>query len=105
MYNNIDEIISEAKASGSHFFDESAMRFFSSRILPTIYGGCYFITSERDSYRDTNPRFYTIRKYNGGLNISDVGGHCAYKTRKQAISVVTKLVKQEKNNKFLSTTV
>ena len=60
QYTSINQIISEAQSAGSHFFDEATLRFFSSRIKSNIYGGCYFITSERDNYRDSNPRFYTI---------------------------------------------
>ena len=95
QYTSINQIISEAQSAGSHFFDESTLRFFSSRIHSKIYGGCYFITSERDNYRDSNPRFYTIRKYEGGLKIETVGEFCQYKTRAQAVSAVNKLIKTE----------
>ena len=95
QYTSINQIIYEAVSAGSHFFDDSTLRFFSSRILPTIYGGCYFITSERDNYRDSNPRFYTIRKYEGGLGIETVGDFCQYETRAQAVSAVNKLIKTE----------
>lgn len=94
-YTSINQIIHEAVSAGSHFFDDSTMRFFGSRILPTIYGGCYFITSERDNYRDSNPRFYTIRKYEGGLKVETVGEFCQFKTRAQAVSAVNKLIKAE----------
>ena len=50
QYTSINQIISEAQSAGSHFFDEATLRFFSSRIQSKIYGGCYFITSERDNY-------------------------------------------------------
>ena len=95
QYTSINQIIYEAISAGSHFFDDSTLRFFSSRILPTIYGGCYFITSERDTYRDSNPRFYTIRKYEGDLKVETVGKFCQYKTRAQAVSAVNKLIKAE----------
>ena len=95
QYTSINQIIYEAVSAGSHFFDDSTLRFFSSRILPTIYGGCYFITSERDNYRDSNPRFYTIRKYESGLKVETVGKFCQYKTRAQAVSAVNKLIKTE----------
>ena len=95
QYTSINQIIYEAVSAGSHFFDDSTLGFFSSRILPTIYGGCYFITSERDTYRDINPRFYTIRKYEGGLKVETVGEFCQYETRSQAVSAVKKLIKAE----------
>jgi hypothetical protein len=95
QYTSINQIISEAKAAGSHFFDESTLRFFSSRIHSKIYGGCYFITSECDTYRDTNPRYYTIRKYEGGLKVETASNFCEFETRAQAISAVKKLIKTE----------
>ena len=92
MYTSINEIVSEANVAGSHFFDKKTLRFFGSRILRTIYGGCYFITSEKDTYRDTNPRLYTIRKYEGGLGIETVGEFGQYTTKAQAVSAVKKLI-------------
>jgi hypothetical protein len=95
QYTSINQIISEATHAGSHFFDESTLRFFSSRILPTVYGGCYFITSERDTYRDSNPRLYTIRKYEGGLGLETVGDFCSFTSLAQAKRAVIKIVKTE----------
>ena len=99
QYTSINQIISEAERAGSHFFNEATLRFFNSRIQSKIYGGCYFITSERDTYRDSNPRFYTIRKYEGGLGIETVGEFCQYKTKTQAVSAVKKLIKTEEVTK------
>jgi len=95
QYTSIVQIIDEAKSAGSHFFSKDTLRFFSSRIHSEIYGGCYFITSERDHYRDNNPRFYTIRKYEGGLKVETVGEFCQYTSKAQAISAVKKLIKTE----------
>ena len=98
QYTSINQIISEATHAGSHFFEKRTMRFFSSRILPKIYGGCYFITSERDTYRDTNPRHYTIRKYKGNLDIETVGDFCRYDSLAKAKRAVIKIVKIEEEN-------
>ena len=95
QYTNIIQIISEAEKAGSHFFSKATVGWFSSRIHSEIYGGCYFITSERDCYRNSNPRFYTIRKYEGGLGIETVGKFCQYSTKAQAVSAVKKLIKTE----------
>lgn len=95
QYTSINQIISEAQSAGSYFFDKATLRFFSSRTHSKIYGGCYFITSERDNYRDSNPRFYTIRKYEGGLGIETVGEFCQYATKAQAESAIKKLIKTE----------
>jgi predicted Zn-ribbon and HTH transcriptional regulator len=70
---NADEIRREVRAAGSHFFDEGAMRFFSSRLARTGWkvrdgrGGAFFVlvTSERfESYSaevPDGPRLYSVR--------------------------------------------
>lgn len=67
----ISVVKNDAAASGSHFFDPSALRFFSSRPARTAYrvtdpeGAVFFVfvTSEQfvgsDGQRD--PRRYTVR--------------------------------------------
>lgn len=57
------EIRREHSAAGFHFFDQAAMRFFSSRVLPTVHTDGHrllFVTSERDG---DNPRLYTVREF------------------------------------------
>jgi hypothetical protein len=54
--------------AGRFFFSPSTMKFFNSRILPTVYqgpGGIYFITSEqfRGSNGVSDPRKYTVRQF------------------------------------------
>jgi hypothetical protein len=47
---------------GAHFFDADTMRFFRSRVLPTVHVGtdrAFFVTSEQ--YDDDAPRLYTVR--------------------------------------------
>ncbi len=44
---------------GQHFFDADTMRFFNSRVSNILYGGRYFVTSERN---DNYPRYYTVRE-------------------------------------------
>ena len=57
-------LIKEAnKNAGKHFFEKETMRFFSSRILPTVYqgeGGMYFVTSEVDP---SGKKAYTVREF------------------------------------------
>lgn len=46
FYKDISEIMQVNESVGNKFFSHKAMRFFKSRICPTIYGGRYFVTSE-----------------------------------------------------------
>ena len=59
------DIRREHSAAGFHFFDQAAMRFFSSRVLPTVHTDGHrllFVTSERDTWIDA-PRRYTVREF------------------------------------------
>jgi hypothetical protein len=59
MYRDIDAIMFANKAIGRHFFDADTMRFFRSRVLDTVYGGRYFVTSDA---APNGPRRYTVRE-------------------------------------------
>lgn len=58
-FATVGDIIAANRASGGYFFAPETMRFFRSRVLAGVIGGCLFITSER-SHRDA-PRRYTVR--------------------------------------------
>ena len=59
-------------AAGFHFFDRDSMRFFRSRVIPTVYagpGGVFFVTSEQFDEKST--RNFTVRKFDpktGGVD-------------------------------------
>lgn len=77
----IEEIVRHNIQIDDHFFDKSAMRVFSSRILPTVYGGRFFVTSEQDKQRYgtwDGERRYTVRKcVNGRINVCSEFGEFA----------------------------
>lgn len=88
-YPDMDALRYDARQRGSHFFDEGAMRFFNSRVLPTVYGGRYFITSER--FDDSTPRRYTLRECLNG-QILDASKFQEFATRREAIAAIGKTV-------------
>ena len=52
------------REGGGCWFEPSTMRFFRSRILPTVYqgpGGVFFVSSEQ--FDDASPRNYTVRQF------------------------------------------
>ena len=57
MFNTISEIKNANAAHGQKFFSPGAMRFFGCRVLPVVYGGRYFVTSEQ--YPGC-PRLYSV---------------------------------------------
>jgi hypothetical protein len=81
--------------AGRFFFSASTMRFFSSRILPTIYqgpGGIYFLMSEQFRGSDgVAPRKYSIRQFTPEpVNIRTVAGFNQM-SKKQAQTVAAVL--------------
>ena len=80
-YNSIDEIRSANRNAGRHFFDESTLRFFYSRIHDGVYEGRYFITSEKGP---TNVRYYTVRRANEDATITTMGEFQNYGTHRDA---------------------
>ncbi len=78
--------IAAHKDNGGHFFDPLTMRFFRSRVGRRIYGGQYFVTSERDGF-SLNPRRYTVRKFTGpDGDVETVGEFQQYASRSGAIA-------------------
>ena len=80
--SSISSIIHLNKSNGSHFFEPSAMRFFNSRIHSKVYGGCIFVTSEKQSWR--HPRKYTVRIAYADGSIESVSSFQQYSTKYQA---------------------
>ncbi len=64
LYSHVEQIIEASQRAGSHYFDPSSMRFFKSRVLPSVFhgsGGVFFVTSERGP---SEVRRYTVRQFN-----------------------------------------
>lgn len=71
MYYSMDQIISKNKKIGHIWFSPDTMAFFHTRLSRKIYGGEYFVTSEKfDSYKE---RLYTVRKAMPDGSIETVG--------------------------------
>ena len=88
-YSTVGEIEAHHRATGKHFFDAAAKRFFNSRIGQAVYGGRYFITSER--FDHNSPRLYTIRECVNG-SIETVGEFQAYESSAQARAAIKRLL-------------
>jgi hypothetical protein len=44
MFENINEIVALSRENGYTFFDKERQEEHKTRVLPTLYGGKYFIT-------------------------------------------------------------
>lgn len=82
---DIHEIKDANRAAGMHFFDRDTMKFFHSKVFPTVYqgpGGVYFVTSE---YRDSpSDREYKVRQFN--VSNASIRTETTYKDQKSAVA-------------------
>lgn len=90
MYRTIDDVKRANRLSGNHWFEPATMRFFGTRHGWKLYGGRYFITSER--YSMCADRRYTIREALPDGSIETVGTFLGYRTRASAIRGVRHLL-------------
>lgn len=57
-YTSVAALRADVNSSGSHFFSPGTMRYWKSRVAPSLIGSRFFITSEK---MDHYPRIYTVR--------------------------------------------
>lgn len=84
MFASIEEIKAHNESIGGHWFGESEMRFFDSRISCPVFPfatGAFFVTSERC---DGGPRRYTVRVATE-KGITTHGSFNAIPTRRKAL--------------------
>ncbi len=87
MFKTIDEIKSLNKRNGGHFFERSTMKFFASKICETVYGGRYFLTTEKTGFRDKT-RCYTVRRASDSGDVTTVETLSKYADKAEAVRVV-----------------
>ena len=58
MFNSINEIMSLSRENGYSFFDKDRQRENMTKVLPTLYGGKYFVTE----YLHDNRKYYSVYK-------------------------------------------
>ena len=58
MFTSINEIVQLSRENGYTFFDKDRQREHKTRVLPTLYGGAYFITEQLHDGK----RLYSIYK-------------------------------------------
>lgn len=83
-YASIEDIKRANVQADQYFFSPSTLRFFDSRVLPTLYGpeGSIFVTSEKNPFGD--PRAYTVRQITTDGSIDTLGEFQGYATAAQA---------------------
>ena len=73
---NLQMIKANNLLAGNNWFSPDTMRFFKSRVLPTIYGGRFFLSRETSPSGKTA---YSVREaVDGGKSIKTRGEFHAY---------------------------
>ena len=85
-FSTISQIKRLNESNGRHFFSPSTMRYFNCRVHDVVYGGCVFVTSEKNDmpYRAPQPRIYTVRVAFDDASIHTYGSLGDYATRSDA---------------------
>jgi hypothetical protein len=89
---DMSELIERVTDAGGHWFDESTMRFFRTRIASGLFpcGERFrFLTSEQ---RPGGRREWTVREWDPArpANVATVGEFCGYASRRAALRDVLK---------------
>lgn len=85
---HIDNVIEANKAAGGTFFESRTVLYFKNKVLPTMYGGKYFISY--DLTENEGKRFTVRQVLQSGL-IKVAGERHAYATltaAKEAIDML-----------------
>ena len=85
-FSTISQIKRLNESNGRYFFSPSAMRSFNCRVHENVYGGCVFVTSEKNDmpYCAPQPRVYTVRVAFDDATIQTYGSLGDYATRADA---------------------
>lgn len=95
-YRSIKEIEDANRRIDHHWFDPDTKRFFNSRVLGPVYGGHYFVSSEKDTH---GSRGYSVRKATRHGVIETVGKFQGYSTPAQARAAIKRLMKNTKSKR------
>ena len=89
MYHYTLRTIKEVNYNAGYFwFDVESMRFFRSRLSSDVYGGRFFVSSEKIP---NNVRKYSVRETLECGRIVTVGEFQKYHTRSQAIAAAKRV--------------
>ena len=86
QWETIRQIRGANRAAGDRWFDPDTCAAFGTRVHQAVYGGRYFVTSERDPYGTAwdGKRRYTVRRAFDNARIVTVGEFGQYATAREA---------------------
>lgn len=81
-FKTIEEVKAHVESKGKYFFSPDTMRFFNSKVESPVYGGIYFVTSDRQN-REV-PKMYTVRKLEENGSVETIGKFQQYSSLSDA---------------------
>ena len=99
----IEDVKTHNRVQGYYFFNTDTMRGFKSRVHENVYGGCVFVTSEKNSsWRFDYPRAYTVRMITENGSIETIGEFQGFDTRYSAhahAKWIGEVIREQRQNK------
>lgn len=92
LYRHLADFRNANKATGHHFFAPDTLRFFNSRVDGSLYGGLFFVTSEKGPWEGAQ-RLFTVRAAQADGGCSTVGEFQEYRTLASARAAAKALAK------------
>jgi hypothetical protein len=91
-FKTIEGIKQANRASGGYWFSPATMKGFASRVSSLVFGGHFFVTSERVKW--DKPRFYTVRMAENDGEIRNASDFMQYASYNGAISAARRFAEQ-----------
>jgi hypothetical protein len=86
---HIDNVIAANRTAGGTFFNSRTVLYFKNKVLPTMYGGKYFISYD---LMDDGTKLYSVRQALSSGLIKLVGERHAYVTEAAAKDAIRALL-------------
>ncbi len=90
MFETLDDVKAANAAAGQTWFSQANADFFGTRLVSPLFGGRYFVTSERPPWGGVE---YSIRVAHPDGEVGTAGEFGEYATREAALAVIAGLVK------------
>jgi hypothetical protein len=86
-YTSVDEIRKANRAAGHRWFMPEEMECFHTTVYPVVYGGHYFVTSEREP--DSQETRFTVRYASDDGVVRSHGGFFAWASWGEAAAMAS----------------
>jgi hypothetical protein len=86
---HIDNVVTANQQAGGTFFEKRTICYFKNKVLPTMYGGKYFISYD---VQEDGEKLYTVRKVLASGLIGHEGPRNGYTSQDEALSAIREML-------------